>query len=512
MSIAHSERRRSAAARSNVCGPEHGSEDRGTFRGLVVDLFAGGGGASLGISQALGRSPDIAVNHDAEAIAAHAINHPETHHLCANVWRVDPVEACAGKPVDLLWASPDCRHFSRASGGRPRWKSVRSLPGVVLTWAKRVRPRVIIVENVKEFLGWGPLLEDGTPCPDRIGRSFNVWTGRLRGLGYRVQWRELCASDFGAPTIRTRLFVIARCDDRPIVWPRPTHARMPSLLEKPWRSAAECIEWQLPCPSIFGRKRPLRAATLRRIADGIVRYVLKAERPFIISGGAPHVSAFYGTSTGQAVAAPLGTVTAQSGHQALVSACLAPVTHRGERRGSDASNPVPTVTAANRGEHALICAYLAQHNGGMTGHAAREPLSTITSRAAQQQAVSAALSANDHAGAERVAAFLIAYYGGGGQAQSLLAPLNVGGTRDRFALVTVAGAKLPIVDIGMRMLAPIELARAQGFPDTYDLTAGGRLTKTAQVRLIGNSVCPDVASAIVAANCAENIQATRTAA
>jgi len=462
---------------------------------IIVDLFAGGGGASQGIFQATGRHPDIAVNHDPDAIAVHARNHPATEHRCESIWKVEPVEACAGRPVGLLWASPDCRHFSRAAGGRPKWKSVRSLPGVVLTWAKRVRPRKIVVENVREMLGWGPLLEDGTPCPARIGRSFNVWAGRLRGMGYRVEWRELCAADFGAPTIRTRLVIIASLDG-PIAWPHPTHARLPSMFERPWRAAAECIDWSVPCRSIFDRPRPLKDATLRRIAEGIMRYVVNAESPYIV----PAVIAGCGGRTGQSpprpMMGPLGTITTKA-DQILVAAHLAPITHVGKNRGSSLHQPVPTLTCANRGEQALISAFVAQHNGGVIGRAAGEPLSTITTTGAQQQLVEAALSPEDTAGAERVAAFLVSYYGQGGRNQSLERPLGAITTKDRFALVLVNGVPRPITDIRMRMLTPAELARAQGFPASYDLTDGGRLSKTAEVRLIGNSVCPDMAEAVI---------------
>lgn len=364
---------------------------------LIVDLFAGGGGASQGIFQALGRHPDIAINHDEEAVAVHARNHPGTDHRCVSVWVAEPRAVCAGRPVGLLWASPDCRHFSRAAGGRPKWKAVRSLPGVVLTWATRVRPRVILVENVREMIGWGPLLADGTPCPDRIGRSFNQWVGRLRGLGYKVQWRELCAADFGAPTIRTRLFVQARCDGLPIVWPQPTHSRLPSLFARPWRTAAECIDWTLPCPSIFTRKRPLADATMRRIAQGIERYVLGKSEPFIVRIG-----------------------------------------HWSHRTG---------------------------RGFGFRG----------------------------------VAAFLIHYYSNGKQGQDPREPLGTIRTHGSCALVTVEGVPTPIVDIGMRMLSPAELAFAQGFPPEYDMTDAGSLTKTTEIRLIGNSVCPPVAEAVIRA-------------
>jgi DNA (cytosine-5)-methyltransferase 1 len=489
---------------------------------LIVDLFAGGGGASQGIFQATGRHPDIAVNHDEDAIAVHRRNHRETEHRCESVWRVDPAEACAGRAVGVLWASPDCRHFSRAAGGRPKWGKVRSLPGVVLTWAKRVRPRKIVVENVREMLGWGPLLEDGTPCPARIGRSFNVWVGRLRGLGYRVEWRELCAADFGDPTIRTRL-VIAASLDGPISWPHPTHARLPSMFEQPWRTAGECIDWSIPCRSIFDRPRPLKDATLRRIAEGLMRYVIDAQNPFIVKfqqnsvgqrldeplhtvmAGAPrfglvvpHISELYGTGKGRPLQEPLSNISAQGNHHALVAAHLAPITHVGKNRGSSLRSPVPTLTCANRGEQALISAFIAQHNGGAIGRPANEPLSALTTRATQQQLIEASISDEDRPGAERVAAFLIKYYGSGkGQHQRLDAPLDTITTIARFALVIVDGVARPITDIRMRMLAPPELARAQGFPSGYDLTDGGRLNKTAQIKLIGNSVCPGMAEAVI---------------
>lgn len=509
---------------------------------LIVDLFAGGGGASQGIYQALGRHPDIAINHDDLAIAVHRRNHPETHHLCTSVWNVKPEEVCAGRPVGLLWASPDCRHFSRAAGGRPKWKSVRSLPGVVLTWAKRTRPRVIIVENVREMVGWGPLLDDGTPCPDRVGRSFNQWVGRLRALGYAVQWKEVCAADYGAPTVRTRLFIQARCDGLPINWPTPTHSREPSLFEqRRWRGAAECIDWSIPSPSIFTRRRPLADATLRRIAQGIDKYVLGWAQPFIIRIGHPAdrervaadapgvdealVAAFvapithHGNDRGQSLTEPLATVTAAhrgemalfaahiltnttghpgsaaeaplstiatGGHHALVEAAIAPHISimRGTSVGSFAGDPLRTVTAGG-GHHAVISAFIAQHNLGNIGRDAEDPLSTITTRGTQQAVVEAILSEEDTAGAVRVAAFLARYRG------DRAAP--------RFRTIAVDGVARPIVDIGMRMLAPHELAAAQGFPPEYDLTDGGRLTKTATVRLIGNSVSPAPAEAVVRA-------------
>jgi DNA (cytosine-5)-methyltransferase 1 len=498
---------------------------------IIVDLFAGGGGASTGILLATGRHPDIAVNHDADAIAVHTANHPTTRHEQASVWNVEPRAACAGRAVGLLWASPDCRHFSRASGGRPRWKSVRSLPGVVVTWATRVRPRIIVVENVAEFQTWGPLLTDGTPCPDRIGRSFRAWCGRLRGLGYRVEWQEIVAADYGAPTIRKRLFVVARCDGEPIRWPAPTHSRRPSMFEAPWRSAAECIRWDVPAPSIFDRARPLAEATCRRIAAGLRRFVLDAPDPFIIT--IDHQSNPRGVAGADA---PLSAITAKARH-AIVQPFIAGVGGRmgqteardcarqpfqtlttkadsvlvaptliqvgwGERDGQaprapGLDKPLGTVVAGGA-KHAVIAAFLAQHNGGVIGRAAADPVSTILTQGTQTQLVTAELTPHDAAGAERVAAFLVRY-NGTNIGQDMREPIGALTTKPRFALVQVAGVPHAIVDIGMRMLLPEELAAAQGFPPDYRWTRpdGAPVTKTTTIRLIGNSVSPPPAAALL---------------
>jgi DNA (cytosine-5)-methyltransferase 1 len=271
---------------------------------ITIDLFAGGGGASTGIEQAIGRAVDIAINHDPEAVALHQANHPQTRHFVSDVFEVDPITVTDGMPVGLLWASPDCKHFSKAKGGKPVSKKIRSLAGVVIKWAKLVRPRVICLENVEEFQTWGPLIkrkvvttdaEGNTteawgefPCPQRKGQTFKRWVSSLRGMGYAVEWRELRACDFGAPTIRKRLFLVARCDGQPIVWPEATHAAPDSLQvkakkAKPWRTAAECIDWSIAAPSIFERKKPLAEATCRRIAKGIMRYVVDAKEPFIVN-------------------------------------------------------------------------------------------------------------------------------------------------------------------------------------------------------------------------------------
>ncbi len=254
---------------------------------IILDSFAGGGGASTGIELALGRSPDLAINHDREAIAMHTANHPATEHFCESVWDVDPVAATRGRPVGLAWFSPDCAHFSKAKGGKPREKRIRGLAWVVLRWVQAVLPRVICLENVEEFQGWGPLRADGHAHAHSRGWYFRCFVGALRRRGYAVEWRELRACDFGAPTIRKRLFLVARCDGRPIAWPAATHGAPDSDGVRagrlaPWRTAAECIDWSLPRPSIFTRQRPLAEGTRRRIAKGIMRYVVNAAEPFII--------------------------------------------------------------------------------------------------------------------------------------------------------------------------------------------------------------------------------------
>jgi DNA (cytosine-5)-methyltransferase 1 len=245
---------------------------------VIVDLFAGGGGASTGIEAATGRTVDIAINHDPVALETHKRNHPRTRHLEADIWEVKPKEATQGQPVELLWASPDCTHFSVAKGGKPRKQNIRSLAWAVVTWAHEVRPACIFLENVAEFRGWGPLDDEGRPIKAQMGETFRVWKGALEALGYQVDFRILDASQYGAPTRRRRLFLIARCDGLPIVWPEITHG--PG--KAPLHTAAECIDWSIPCPSIFDRKKPLAEKTLWRIAQGIRRFVLESADPFIV--------------------------------------------------------------------------------------------------------------------------------------------------------------------------------------------------------------------------------------
>jgi DNA (cytosine-5)-methyltransferase 1 len=572
------------------------------MRELIVDSFAGGGGASTGIELAIGRSPDIAINHDGVALAMHEANHPHTRHLPHNVWKVDPLDVCGGAPVGLLWASPDCKHFSKAKGGKPVSQNIRDLAWVVVRWAKQVSPRVIVLENVEEFATWGPLGEDERPCPARAGQTFKKFVRELRRLGYEVDWRELVAADYGAPTIRKRLFLIARNDKQPIVWPKATHGRPNSLgvingRLKPWRTAAEIIDWTLPCPSIFDTSaqimekfgvraiRPLADNTMARIARGVDRYVLNSADPFIVpithTGDLrvhgmdeplrtattahrgelalvqPFVTKFNTGSTGHDAREPLhGIVTPffapryleKDGHEprtrsvndpaativgrgnapGMLVAPLLVKNNFGDKPHYRADEPTRVIVAGGQ-HHMLVSAFLAQHNitrgdGINPGRDARAPVSTVMQSGSHQAVVSAGLVSLK--GTERrggsiegavpaitaggfhiaeVRAFIMKYHRDGGQAQSANYPLGTGGTRARFGVITVTigGEEWALVDIGMRMLTPRELFRAQGFPDTYiiDRTAGGKpISKTDQIRMCGNSVCPDVAKAIIEAN------------
>ncbi len=291
---------------------------------LVIDSFAGGGGASTGIEWAIGRSPDIAINHDPEALRMHEANHPKTVHICSSVYDADPEMICAGRKVGLAWFSPDCTHHSKARGGKPRSKNIRALADIIPVWAEKVRPRVIGMENVEEWKDWGPLDKDGHPIAGRKGEYFRRWLRRMKRAGYEVEMRELRACDYGAPTIRKRLFIIARCDGVKITWPEPSHGPKAS---KPYRTAAECIDWNIPCPSIFERSKPLADKTCARIARGIVKYVMKAQKPFIV-----------------------------------------PLTHAGDVRVHDVDEPMRTITGANRGEMAVITPTLVGIDNGSNGN------------------------------------------------------------------------------------------------------------------------------------------------
>jgi DNA (cytosine-5)-methyltransferase 1 len=419
-------------------------------RGLVVDLFAGGGGASEGIRIALGRDPDIAVNHDAEAVAMHTANHPKTRHYCGSVWDVEPLSIAKINTVDLLWLSPDCTHFSKAKGSKPREAKRRALAWVAVRWALTVRPKVIALENVEEFTTWGPLNADGLPCPRRKGATFKAFVTKLRKLGYAVEWRELRACAYGVPTTRKRLFLVARCDGRSIEWPSQTHG--PGLL--PYRTAAECIDWSIPTRSVFGRKRPLASKTMARIARGIRRFVLESDDVFVVDMPAMQaptlIQTGYGERPGQAprsldLHAPLGTVVAGGCKFGLVSAFLAKHYGGNETPGSSLHAPMGTVTTQDH--HALVACAL--------GRSRRQ------------------------------------------EVQDLLGEQPI---------VSIHGRTYEIVNVGMRMLAPRELYRAQGFTDDYviDPRVNGKpITQTAAIRMAGNSAPPGLVAAVVRANLSE---------
>lgn len=695
---------------------------------LIIDNFAGGGGTSTGLEQAFGRPVDIAINHDPEALAMHAANHPHTTHLCESVWDVDPIKVTNNRPVGLVWLSPDCKHFSKAKGGKPVEKRIRGLAWVTLRWAAKCKPRVIMLENVEEFKTWGPLLveADGSAKPDpaKKGKTFDSFIRQLRAHGYTVDYREMRGCDHDTPTIRKRFFLVARRDGIAIKWPEPTHGAPDSIGVRagkllPYRTAAECIDFSLPCPSIFERDKPLAPATLRRIAKGIMRYVVDAADPFIVGQGGP----IYG---GKPVSAnqPFGTLTTEN-HRAVVLPTIVPVTHQGGDRTESIGEPFRTITGAHRGEkalgvatlvqvgygeregqapraldiekplgtvvgeskHALVSAlltgvggragqsrprgvdeptatatskadaalvtavlvdaahgevspsgvkrwgtgahdveaplstvtasgnkavataFLAKHYTGVVGSDLADPIGTVTA-CDHHSLVTAFLTEHANASTQRVMpadaplrticaqvkgghfsmvsahitkfrtgatgsdmntplptitagpkenpagaphalgivtsnlvklrgtstaagtdeplgtvsaggqhhaevrAFLLSYYGTD-QAPEIDGPLATVTSRDRFGLVTIHGQDYQIVDIGLRMLQPRELFRAQGFPDDYiigdDPAQGLKLTKSAQVRMCGNSVCPPMAKALILANFAHEREFARVA-
>lgn len=505
------------------------------MREIIVDNFAGGGGASEGIRMATGRDPEIAINHDPEAIRMHKVNHPGSEHYCEDVWAVDPVKAVNGRPVALAWFSPDCKHFSKAKGGKPKDKNIRGLAWVALRWAAKTRPRVIILENVEEFKTWGPLSRSHRPIKKKQGVTFQQFIRQLEGLGYQVEFRELVAADYGAPTMRKRFFLIARCDGREIIWPEATHGPRNSLpvkygLLKPYVPAADCIDFNLPCPSIFATKeeirqqyginavRPLAENTMRRIARGLKKFVLDNPEPFIIQvnhSGKERtrssieplqtVTAKNGTGIvmpaliqyhsetsgkevrGQQVDEPMMTVDG-SNRYGLVSAFISKYFAGGNKEaGSDIKRPMPTVTAIDHNSCAAV--YLMQQQGKSTGKDLQEPLPTET-------------MVNHFA---EVKAFLIKYYGTG-EGQELQDPLDTVTAHDRFGLVKIEGVDYQIVDIGLRMLEPRELYNAQGFQENYVIDRdceGKEIKRSEQVKRCGNAVPPPFARALVEANLPE---------
>lgn len=487
---------------------------------LIVDNFAGGG-ASTGIELATGISVDIAINHDLEAIRMHKANHPNTKHYCEDVWQVDPVEVCKGHPVGLAWFSPDCKHFSKAKGGKPKDKFIRGLAWVACRWAGLVRPRVIMLENVEEFKTWGPLNRSHRPIKEKQGVTFQKFVGQLKDLGYEVEYRELVAADYGAPTMRKRFFLIARCDGKPIVWPEPTYAPADSEevkagLLKPYVGAYTQLDFSLPCPSIFDTSeeikekygirevRPLAQKTMDRIARGLKKFVLDNPDPFIIQCNqqcliSPTLIQYHSETSkdgvrGQAIEDPIMTVDS-SNRYGLVTSFLHKYYDGGYKgAGETVENPLPTVTAWDH--NSVVTANLIQMNNHCDGKDIKQPLPTIT-------------AGDGHFGVVR--AFLIKYYGQG-TGQDIQKPLDTVTAQDRFGLVTINGTDYQIVDIGLRMLEPKELYGCQGFPDDYIIDhdyTGKTYPRSEQVKRCGNAVCPPIPAALVRANLPELCVAER---
>ncbi len=596
---------------------------------MIVDSFAGGGGASTGIEMALGRSPDIAINHSADALALHEANHPDTLHLSENVYKVDPLDHMRGKHIGLAWFSPDCKHFSKAKGGKPVSRNIRDLCWIIPGWIERIQESggkvdVVIMENVEEFKDYGPLIETGKglrPDPERKGETYQKWCRKLRRLGAKMESRELRGRDYGAPTIRKRLFIIMRFDGQKIVWPEPTHGAPddPDVIagrKQPWPIVADCIDWSIPCPSIFDTadeiwtkhqvraQRPLKPNSHARIARGMDRFVIRANRPFLVNlthGGrledvleparaitaahrgekalvAPHLSAYYGPGSGgldrsAPVNDALRVIPCENRH-----ALIAPVLTYAQQGGAvrSVNGQAHTITASDKDQNSVMCAFMAQANndsrriGGVNpGRGADEAASTITQTGSHQQVVSAYIARQFGTGAchsvERAAGtittegqgksqlimpYLQSYYGTGegaradeamrtatvkarhslveavvdvppfteaqaARARQVADFMRAHGLWDdrEFVSIEVDGVTFVVVDIGMRMLTPRELYNAQGFPPGYvidgvwDSRRSGAVpvwrsfSKSVQVSCVGNSVCPPVACALVAANC-----------
>jgi DNA (cytosine-5)-methyltransferase 1 len=432
--------------------------------GIIIDAFAGGGGASTGIEKALGRPVNIAINHDKYAILMHKTNHPGTLHITEDIFKVEILKYTKGRHVSLMWASPDCTSHSKAKGGQPREKGLRILPWAVYRHAKKILPDVILMENVEEIQDWGPLDEDGHPVKERVGEDYNRFVTKMKSLGYEFESRELVAADYGAPTTRNRWYGIFRRDGNPIVWPEPTHGN-PDRIEarcgllKPWRTIAECIDWTDLGSSIFTRKTPLKEKTLNRIARGIEKFIINEPNPYILPDemASSFLIQYHGETKSDYV------------------------------RGQSVNEPIKTIDTSNR--YGLVTAFLTKFYKTGTGQSVNEPIHTIT-------------TSSGHFG--MVSAFLIKYYGSG-TGQKVDEPIGTIVTKDRFGLISVMikGEPYRIVDIWFRMLKPEELKLGQGFPSEYIIDhdyTGQSYPKSKQVEKIGNSVVPAMAEALVRAN------------
>lgn len=426
---------------------------------LIVDCFAGGGGASVGIEMALGRQVDIAINHDPDAILMHKTNHPDTLHLMEDIFKVDLKKYVHGKRVVLMWASPDCTSHSKAKGGKPRERGLRILPWAVYKHAKAILPDVIIMENVEEIQQWGPLDENGHPIKERRGEDYKKFITAMKSLGYIFDSRELVAADYGAPTTRKRWYAVFRRDGKDIMWPKQTHFKDK---EPKYVECGKLIDWSDLGKSIFGRKKPLAEATQKRIANGIRKYIIENPNPYIVKN--KDAIAFLVQYHGEQKA--------------------------GESRGQFLTEPIRTIDTSNR--YGLVTAFITKYYKTGIGQGCDEPLHTIT-------------TSPGHFGL--VSAFLIKYYGTG-CGQDLREPLATITTKDRFGLVNVIlnidGEKYIIKDIFLRMLKPEELKLMQGFPRDYIIDRDykwNRYPVAKQVARIGNSVVPIMAKKLVETNC-----------
>lgn len=431
------------------------------MNGLIIDAFAGGGGVSVGIEMALGRPVDIAINHDEQAIRMHKTNHPQTLHLTEDIFKVDLEKYVAGRHVSLMWASPDCTSHSKAKGGQPRKQGLRILPWAVYKHASKILPDVIIMENVEEIQQWGPLDENGRPIPERKGEEYQKFVGSMKSLGYDFDSRELVAADYGAPTTRKRWYAIFRRDERQIVWPELTHSKDGSSGKK-WLECGDYIDWSDLGKSIFDREKPLAEATMKRIANGFVKYVVNNPHPYIVKN--KEAFAF---------------LIQYHGEQ-----------KEGDSRGQLLTEPIKTIDTSNR--YGLVTAFVTKFYKTGIGQGCDEPLHTIT-------------TSPGHFGL--ISGFLIKYYGTG-CGQELSRPLGTITTKDRFGLVNavteINGEQYILKDIFLRMLKPEELKLMQGFPPDYIIDRDYNWQKypvCEQVKRIGNSVVPIMAEALVAANC-----------
>jgi len=455
---------RSTAVRAQATGPE---EFRWLYEnGMTVDLFAGGGGASVGIEKALGRPVSLALNHNPYAVALHAVNHPMTRHICQDIETADPLESTRGRPVFLLWASPSCTQFSRSRRALPADRQLREMGWRVIDWVKATRPVIVCLENVAEYLKWGPLGTDGFPIREREGETWNAFVQAFRDLGYDIDWQILNAADLGAPTARTRLFVQARRDGHPVEFPQPTHGPRAS---QPWKRTADFIDWSRPAKSIFERPKDLAPATHNRIIKGYERYVKNNPTPFI---------------------APPEAMVSRSDHSDLAAAFL--TQNNKGRIGRDIRDPLSTITTVGHNQ-SLVVAYMTKLRNNAIGSSMTDPAHTIC-------------ASGGHHAEVRVAAYAIKYYSEGGMLQDLDAPVGTITTRDRFAIVTIHGTDYVVTDIGFRFLSDRELFDLQGFNRDFlegreyqiDLVANGKpLTGKQKKLMVGNSVAPPASAAVV---------------